>query len=203
VVTAEVKEVNPHPNADKLVFCRVFNGKETLDIVCGAKNFKAGDKVALAQVGAILPGGKEITAAEIRGQKSFGMMCSERELELSDTHGGIMILPPETTLGKDINSILELDDHILEVEPTPNRGDALSVLGVARELAAVLGLKVKLPLAKVKEPLDKVERFIAVDIKDPESLPALYCPLHDECNCQTKSPVDAEPPAQLRFAADQ
>ncbi len=171
VVTAEVKEVNPHPNADKLVFCRVFNGKETLDIVCGAKNFKAGDKVALAQVGAILPGGKEITAAEIRGQKSFGMMCSERELELSDTHGGIMILPPETTLGKDINSILELDDHILEVEPTPNRGDALSVLGVARELAAVLGLKVKLPLAKVKEPLDKVERFIAVDIKDPDLCP--------------------------------
>ncbi len=171
VVTAEVKEVNPHPNADKLVFCRVFNGKETLDIVCGAKNFKAGDKVALAQVGAVLPGGKEITAAEIRGQKSFGMMCSERELELSDSHGGIMILPPETPLGEDINTILELDDYILEVEPTPNRGDALSVLGLARELAAVLNQKVKLPQAKVKEPIDKVERFVTVEIKDPDLCP--------------------------------
>ncbi|MDD5132344.1 MAG: phenylalanine--tRNA ligase subunit beta [bacterium] len=171
VVTAEVKEVNPHPNADKLVFCRVFNGKETLDIVCGAKNFKAGDKVALAQVGAILPGGKEITAAEIRGQRSFGMMCSERELELSDSHGGIMILPPETPLGVDINTILELDDYILEAEPTPNRGDALSILGLARELAAVLNQKVKLPQAKVKEPLDKVERFVTVEIKDPDLCP--------------------------------
>lgn len=171
VVSAEVKEVNPHPNADKLVFCRVFNGKETLDIVCGAKNFKAGDKVALAQVGAVLPGGKEITAAEIRGQKSFGMMCSERELELSDSHGGIMILPPETPLGVDINSILELDDYILEAEPTPNRGDTLSVLGLARELAAVLNQKVKIPLAKVKEPLDKVERFISIEIKDPDLCP--------------------------------
>ncbi|MDD5260181.1 MAG: phenylalanine--tRNA ligase subunit beta [bacterium] len=171
VVTAEVKEVKPHLNADKLVFCQVFNGKETLDIVCGARNFKAGDKVALAQVGALLPGGKEITAVEIRGQKSFGMMCSERELELSDSHGGIMILPPETPLGVDINTILELDDYILEAEPTPNRGDALSVLGLARELAAVLNQKLKLPQAKVKEPIDKVERFVTVEIKDPDLCP--------------------------------
>jgi phenylalanyl-tRNA synthetase beta chain len=171
VITAEVRSVNPHPNADKLTYCTVFTGKEELAIVCGAKNIKAGDIVPLATVGAVLPGGREIIEAEIRGVKSFGMMCSERELGISEEHGGIMILPPDTILGQDINEVLDLDDYLLEVEPTPNRGDALSLLGVARELAAVLNLKVKVPLAKVKEPLDKVERFIAVEIKDPDLCP--------------------------------
>jgi phenylalanyl-tRNA synthetase beta chain len=170
VITAEVRSVNPHPSADKLTYCTVFTGKEELPIVCGAKNVKTGDKVPLA-VGAVLPGGREINEAEIRGVKSFGMMCSERELGISEEHGGIMILPQDTVLGQDINAVLDLDDYLLEVEPTPNRGDALSLLGVARELAAVLNLKVKLPLAKAKEPLDKVERFISVDIKDPDLCP--------------------------------
>lgn len=171
VITAEVRSVNPHPNADKLTFCKVFTGTEELSIVCGAKNIKAGDKVPLAIVGAVLSGGKEITAAEIRGVKSFGMMCSERELGISEEHGGIMILPPDTVLGRDINTVLDLDDYLLEAEPTPNRGDVLSVLGVARELAAVLNLKVKLPPVKLKETADKVEKFITVEIIDPELCP--------------------------------
>ncbi|MBI5555368.1 MAG: phenylalanine--tRNA ligase subunit beta, partial [Elusimicrobia bacterium] len=171
VITAEVRSVKPHPNADKLTCCTVFTGQEELSIVCGAKNIKAGDKAPLAIVGAALPGGKEITEAEIRGVKSFGMMCSERELGISEEHGGIMILPPDTVLGQDINTVLDLDDYLLEAEPTPNRGDVLSILGVARELAAVLNLKVKLPLVKLKETADKVENFISVEIKDPELCP--------------------------------
>lgn len=168
VITAQITSVNSHPNADKLSCCTVFTGKEELAIVCGAKNIKAQDKVPLAIVGAVLPGNKEINAAEIRGKKSFGMMCSERELGLSEDHGGIMILPSDTPLGLDINTVLELDDFILEVEPTPNRGDCLSVLGIARELAAVLGLKLKMPQPKVKETTDKVEKYITVEVKDTE-----------------------------------
>ena len=171
VITAQVKSVSPHPNADKLTFCSVFTGKEDLGIVCGAKNIKAGDIVPLATVGAVLPGGKEIVEAEIRGQKSFGMMCSERELGLSEEHGGIMILPADTQLGLDINTVLDLDDTILEVEPTPNRGDALSVLGIAREVAAVMNLKVKQPKEQLKESTEKIDKYLHVEIKDPELCP--------------------------------
>ncbi|NTU60176.1 MAG: phenylalanine--tRNA ligase subunit beta, partial [Deltaproteobacteria bacterium] len=100
VVTAQILEKGRHPDADRLSLCKVTDGTETFDIVCGATNMKAGDKVALARVGAKLPGGMEIRKAKLRGQVSFGMMCSEREMGLSDSHEGILILPPDVELGQ-------------------------------------------------------------------------------------------------------
>lgn len=171
VVTAEVRTVSPHPNADKLTYCTVYNGKEELAIVCGAKNIKPGNRIPLALVGGVLPGNKEIYEAEIRGKKSFGMMCSERELGLSEEHGGIMILPSDMPLGIDINKVLELDDVILEVEPTPNRGDVLSVMGAAREVAAFLDVKLKTPRPAVRESSDSVEKYVTVDNRDSHLCP--------------------------------
>src|SRR5512135_3079487 len=99
VVVALVEERTPHPNADKLSVCKVNNGSEILDIVCGAQNYKAGDKVALAQIGTVLPGDFRIKRSKIRGVESCGMLCSEKELGLSEESAGIIVLPPELELG--------------------------------------------------------------------------------------------------------
>src|SRR3990167_976704 len=138
VYSAKLLEVNKHPNADRLSLCRVQWQNEFLDVVCGASNMKAGDGVALAIVGARLPGGMEIKKSKIRGAESFGMLCSEKELGLADTSAGIMILPPTTPLGEALSNILKMQEAILEINVTPNRGDCLSVRGIARELAALL-----------------------------------------------------------------
>ena len=145
VVTARILEMRPHPDADRLSLCKVTDGTKEYGIVCGAKNMKAGDAVALAKIGARLPNGVEIRKAKIRGQASEGMLCSEQELKLAEASAGIMILPEETVPGRPLSDALGLSDWLLEVEITPNRGDCLSVLGVARELASITGEKVALP----------------------------------------------------------
>ncbi|MEO7164546.1 MAG: YtpR family tRNA-binding protein, partial [Bdellovibrionia bacterium] len=148
VVTAQVLEKSPHPQADRLSLCKVTVGQgEPLEIVCGAQNFKAGDKVALAQVGAQLPNGMAIAANKIRGVTSYGMLCSEEELKLKEKSEGILILPPETQLGQPLAKLLGRDDVALVLKLTPNRGDCLSHFGVAREVAAALGQKAKRPQA--------------------------------------------------------
>ncbi|MGE5699759.1 MAG: YtpR family tRNA-binding protein, partial [Deltaproteobacteria bacterium] len=134
VVVARILTQARHPNADKLSVCRVTDGTSEFGIVCGAKNMKAGDVVALARIGAKLPNGVEIRKAKIRGEVSEGMLCSEMELRLSEESAGIIVLPPDTPVGKPLAEALGLSDWMLEVEITPNRGDCLSVLGVAREL---------------------------------------------------------------------
>ncbi len=116
-----------------------------MQIVCGAKNIFVGAKIPLAKIGAKLPGDFEIKRAKLRGVESFGMLCSEKELGLSDESKGIAILPDDTQLGKDMQEIYELDDYVFEVEITPNRGDCLSVLGVARELSVALNTNIKIP----------------------------------------------------------
>lgn len=138
VVTAQVVTVDKHPNADKLSFCRVRTDKSEFAIVCGAKNMKPGDKVALALTGAELPGDFKIKRSKIRGVESEGMMCSEVELGLKDTSDGIMILPPDTPLGVDFSSLIG-SDFIFEAGVTPNRADLLSIKGMAREAAAITG----------------------------------------------------------------
>ncbi len=168
VVVGQILERGPHPNAERLSVCRVTDGKETYDIVCGATNMKAGDKVALARVGARLPGGFRIKKARIRGQASHGMMCSERELGLGDEHSGILILPPDAPLGEDLAAYLGLPETVLEVEITPNRPDCLSVLGVAREVAAVTGADLRTPRPRVREEGPPVERETSVEIRAPE-----------------------------------
>ena len=121
-------------------------------MICGAPNTKVGARAAFAPPGAVLPGGRRITAAKIRGVESQGMLCSERELGLGDEHeAGILLLDADARLGQDLIALLGLDDHVLEVEVTPNRPDCLSVLGVARELAALTGARLAPPKPALKE----------------------------------------------------
>ena len=135
-VVGYVKEKAKHPNADKLSLCKVSIGDEEFQVICGAPNVDAGQKVVFAKIGAIVPKGEfKITKAKIRGVESFGMICSEAELEISDDHSGIMVLPDDLKEGKPISEALNLNDVILEIAITPNRSDALSHIGVARDLS--------------------------------------------------------------------
>jgi phenylalanyl-tRNA synthetase beta chain len=139
VVVAEIVEATRHPQADKLQVCKVraHAKDELLQIVCGAANARVGLRTALATVGARLPGDKAISAARLRGVDSAGMLCSAKELGLADTSEGILELPADAPVGTDLRAYLQLDDAILELNVTPNRGDAMSVLGIAREVAAL------------------------------------------------------------------
>lgn len=139
VVSARILERNQHPGADRLSLCKVTtseSGSPVLDIVCGAQNMKAGDTVALAQIGALLPNGLKIEKSKIRGVESFGMLCSEEELKLKDSSEGILILPKDTPLGKPVADILGRNDTLFHLKLTANRGDCLSVRGIAREVAS-------------------------------------------------------------------
>src|SRR5882757_1365024 len=145
VVVAEIVSAERHPQADKLQICRVSTGQgsELLQIVCGAPNARAGLKTALARVGASLPGGLEIKAAKLRGAESAGMLCSAKELGLSDSSAGIIEFSADAPLGRPVQDYLELDDTVLELNITANRGDAMSIIGIAREVAALAGKKLK------------------------------------------------------------
>ena len=137
VVVGEVLECRRHPDADKLSLCEVTtDGADRLGIVCGAPNVRAGLKVAVARAGAELPGGLTIKPAKIRGVQSQGMLCSARELGLGEEHDGIMELAASVALNVDVRKALDLDDTVLEVNATPNRGDCMSVFGIARDYAA-------------------------------------------------------------------
>lgn len=139
VVVAEILSAERHPQADKLQVCRVSIGGTELQIVCGAANARAGLRTALAQVGAVLPGDLKIKAAKLRGVESAGMLCSAKELGLAEVSDGILELPADLALGADLRAVLDLDDPLLEFAITPNRGDAMSVQGLAREVAALTG----------------------------------------------------------------
>ncbi len=145
IVIAEIKTTAPHPNADKLRVCEVDAGTGSLlQIVCGAPNATPGIRVPCALVGASLPG-IEIRAAKLRGVESNGMLCSARELGLSDDHGGLLILASDAPIGQDIKAYLDMDDVYLTLKMTPNRGDCLSMIGIARDLAAVTGARLRAP----------------------------------------------------------
>jgi phenylalanyl-tRNA synthetase beta chain len=137
VVVGEVLEAGRHPDAEKLSLCQVTtDGKNRLQIVCGAKNVRAGLKVAVAMVGARLPNDVLIQRAKLRGQESQGMLCSARELGLGEEHDGIMELERSLPLNQNVREALDLDDHVLDVNATPNRGDCMSVFGIARDYSA-------------------------------------------------------------------
>jgi phenylalanyl-tRNA synthetase beta chain len=158
IVVAQVAAVERHPNADRLSVCSVNDGSGQHQIVCGARNVEAGIKAPLARVGARLPNGKEIGAAELRGVKSNGMLCSAKELELVDDVDGLLLLDADAPVGAPLGSYLKLDDAILEINVTPNRGDCFSVLGIARELAARLERPLRRP-ARQPVPVTLDERF--------------------------------------------
>ena len=148
VVEAQILSVEPHPQADKLQVCRVSTGSgEPLQIVCGAPNARAGLKSALAVVGAQLPGDLTIKAAMLRGVESQGMLASAKELGLAEASGGILELPADAPVGQPLRAYLKLDEAVLDINVTPNRGDAMSVIGIAREVAALSGTKITGPAA--------------------------------------------------------
>ncbi|WP_197325529.1 phenylalanine--tRNA ligase subunit beta [Ralstonia solanacearum] len=151
IVVGHVVEVNRHPDADRLNVCKVDAGTgELLQIVCGAPNVSVGIKVPCALVGAELPPGDDgkpfkIKVGKLRGVESYGMLCSARELKLSEEHAGLLILPEDTPVGEDIRKVLDLDDQIFVIKLTPNKADCLSIHGVAREVSALTGAPVTLP----------------------------------------------------------
>ena len=172
IVVGHVVERAAHPTSDHLSVCKVDIGTgELLDIVCGAPNVAAGQKVPVAPVGTVMPGGLEIKKAKLRGQPSCGMICSERELALGDGHDGIMVLGPDLAVGTPICDALGLDQVVLDVSITPNRADCLSVLGLAREVSAAFGLPLTVPAADVVESGAPFENFRIEP--DPE-----LCPLY-------------------------
>jgi phenylalanyl-tRNA synthetase beta chain len=169
VVVAQVQEIDPHPNADNLSMVTVSTGDGAQRVVCGARNFAVGDKVALARVGATLPE-LTITERKIRGEVSAGMLCSASELGVSKDHSGLLVLSADATLGDDVVRTLGLDDSIFELEITPNRPDCMSVVGVAREVAALTGGELRLPPADVSADED-LAAPVTVKIEDAAGCP--------------------------------
>ncbi|MEI6719573.1 MAG: phenylalanine--tRNA ligase subunit beta [Betaproteobacteria bacterium] len=166
IVVGEVLTVAKHPNADKLSLCSVNAGQgEPLQIVCGAPNVRAGMKVPLAMIGASLPG-LEIKAAKMRGVESQGMLCSARELGMSEDHSGLLELDAAAVVGGNVRDLLQLDDHVFEIKLTPNKADCLSVLGVAREVAALTRAKLLPP--DVKPVAAKSDAKVAFGITDAD-----------------------------------
>ena len=181
VVVGRVLDVRPHPNADRLRLADVDTGGETSTVVCGAPNVAAGQKIAFARVGAVLTSGKtgepmELTAAVIRGVESAGMVCSERELGLSDEHEGILVLPDDSPVGTALVDVLP-SSGALEVEVTPNRGDCLSVLGIAHEAAAITGEQVTEPPSGYDEHGGAIADSVGIEITDPALCSRYTCTL--------------------------
>lgn len=177
VVVGRVEEVRPHPNADRLSVCRVDVGTHVLEIVCGAPNVQKGQKVPVATVGTTLPNGQTIQRIVVRGVASAGMICSEVELGLGTDASGILVLSDEVApagtieIGAPLAEALGLDDTVIELELTSNRPDCMSMVGVAREIGAIVGCPVRMPKIDVIEDDVPVEAWISVDIEDPKGCP--------------------------------
>ncbi len=177
IVVGQIIAINPHPSADRLTLPTVDLGTEQQTVVCGAPNLRLGDKVAFARVGAQLIDGHtgqviRLKSAKIRGVVSSGMVCSEKELGISDSHEGIMVLPPEAPVGTPLADYM--GDVIFDLEITPNRPDCLSVIGIAREVAALTGQKVRLPEVGYETAPLAIDQQLAVDIVDTDLCPR-YC----------------------------
>src|SRR5690625_4293162 len=172
-----VKECEQHPNADKLKLCQVDVGTEQLQIICGAANVAQGQKVVVAKPGAVLPGNFKIKQVKLRGIESNGMICSLAELGVKEEYilpefaEGIIVLPDDARVGEDVTGLLNLNDAILEFDLTPNRADALSMLGVAYDVSAILDKPIQLPEPKVQSIDESVADYISVDVLDPDLCP--------------------------------
>ncbi|MCJ7604574.1 MAG: phenylalanine--tRNA ligase subunit beta, partial [Dehalococcoidales bacterium] len=177
VVVGQITAIDPHPNADRLHLATVDLGGEQQQVVCGAPNLAVGDKIAFARVGARLMNpysGKveELKTAKIRGVESSGMVCSEKELGLSEAHEGILVLKPESVIGKPLAS--QLGDTVFDFEILTNRPDCLSVVGIAREVAALTGQALHIPEISYEETGDPIEGKVSIEIADAELCPR-YC----------------------------
>ena len=169
VVIGKIVEYGKHPNSEKLTLTKVDIGEEEpLQIVCGAPNHKLGDKVIVARIGAVLPGNFKIGKSKIRDVESYGMLCSDVELGIGSDASGIVILPEDAPIGEEYRKYANLNDVIFELEITPNRPDCLSHIGIAREIAAYYGRKVKYPSFDVFETLEDVSNNVRIEIEDKE-----------------------------------
>lgn len=181
IVVAEVISVIDHPHADKLTLVEVKTSESSSQrVVCGARNMVAGDRVPLAPPGARVAG-MIIERRKIRGEVSDGMLCSAAELDISEDHSGILILPPDTELGGDVGSILGLDDTVIELEITPNRADCMGTIGIAREVGALLGAELRWPPPRPLE-LDEGANGVSVEILDPDGCPRYVARFIDAVN---------------------
>ncbi len=170
-VAGRVERVERHPNADRLSLCAVDVGGESLQIICGAPNVAAGQKVPVARVGAALPGGMVIRKAKIRGVESFGMICSEAELNLTEDHEGIMVLDGETEPGRPLKDVLGGPETVLSIDVGTNRPDCLSLVGVAREITALTGGETRVPSGAVAESGPSVDSLASVRVDAPADCP--------------------------------
>lgn len=166
IVVGQVSDCASHPDADKLKVCQVDIGHESLSIVCGAPNVASGARVPVATVGTKMPGGMKIKAAKLRGVASAGMLCSAAELELSGDTGGLWLLPEDAPVGTPLADYLGLPDRVLEVDLTPNRGDCLSLRGVAREVAVALGAELRDEAEPVPEPALDIEQNVRIEARE-------------------------------------
>jgi phenylalanyl-tRNA synthetase beta chain len=169
VVVGEVLSTEQHPDADKLRVCQVSTGVETFQVVCGAPNVRPGLKIPFAMIGAELPGDLKIKKAKLRGVESNGMLCSASELQISEENDGLMELPADAPVGQDIRAYLELNDASIEVDLTPNRGDCLSLAGLAREVGALYDAPVTRPVIAAVAPSHD-------EVRPVEVLAAQACP---------------------------
>ncbi|MBN2570701.1 MAG: phenylalanine--tRNA ligase subunit beta [Ignavibacteriales bacterium] len=165
IVVGYVKEKQMHPNADKLTLCKVSDGQNVFNVICGAPNVDTGQKIPFAKIGATIPENNfKIAKVKIRGEVSEGMICSERELGISDNHDGIMVLSERAEVGKNLSDELGLNDVILDINVTPNRSDALSHIGVARDLSAIFNKQLKIPEIKFTESDNNINKLASVEI---------------------------------------
>jgi phenylalanyl-tRNA synthetase beta chain len=177
VIIAQILAVNPHPNADRLRLATLNLGDKEQTVVCGAPNLNIGDRIAFASVGAELRDGHTgelavLKPAKIRGVLSEGMICSEKELDISDDHTQIIVLPADAPVGTGLSDYM--GDTLIDIDITPNRPDCLSVIGIAREIAALTGSKLKEPEAAYKEGNEDIKSSVSVEIKAPDLCPR-YC----------------------------
>ncbi len=171
VLVGKITEVLPHPNADKLVVCRVDIGKRLIDIVCGAPNARKNLLSPVALVGTLFPAGFLLEKSTIRGIESSGMLCSEAELGLGQDESGIMELKPGLRPGQPLAKALDLSDSILEIGLTPNRSDCLSVIGIAREIAAIQKTPLRYPVTTLSDITDDISTLTSVNIENPDHCP--------------------------------
>lgn len=187
VVVGEVLAVVPHPDADKLRVTQVNTGSETLQIVCGAANVRPGLRVPVATIGAVLPGDFRIKPAKLRGIESFGMLCSAAELGMVDKADGLMELPADAPVGASIRDYLQLDDSVIELGITPNRGDCLSLRGLAREAGVLNRLPVQGPAIPAVAPVH--QDGLTVTLKAPEACPVYAGRIVRNVNAKAETPL--------------
>lgn len=188
VIIGKIVEIAQHPDADKLKVCQVETGDdERSQVVCGGANARADLVVALAQVGAQLPGGMEIKRAKLRGVESSGMLCSAAELGLADSSDGILELPADVELGLSLRELFDLDDKIIEIDLTPNRADCLSYVGVARELSVLTGSELNVPAVDPVEPVNQSQ--MSISLADPSACPRYLSRIITGIDTQAQTPL--------------